>query len=130
MEPKKYDWTKQNRSLLTPDEQMEIMLEGAQELHWEVGDSTFEATNEATGWRLFIRRKEETELEFPNLKTTFTFELSILINQKVDVMDRKYTYIRTGDYNRKCDKLLEQLYRKAQQKAQTNLLGDAQVSTG
>ena len=127
---RQYDWTVTNRNMLTPDEQMEIMLEGAQELRWEVGDSTVEATNEATGWRLFIRRKEETEVEFPNLKSVVTYELSILINQKVDIMDRKYTYIRTGDYNHKCNSLLKQLYRKAQQVAQTSLLGDVQASTG
>lgn len=116
---------------LTPDEKMEIYLEGSHELRWVIEDGCFAATNPASGMKLSIRRKEHTEAEFPNLKTTYSFELTILINPDSDSMSRVYTTVHTSDYNRKCDRLLESLFHQAQKLAQTTLLtGDAQVSTG
>lgn len=115
---------------LSPDEKMEIYLEGSHELHWTIDSETgFTATNPVSGMKLIISRHEVTEVEFLSLKPTMTYRLTILVNPEA-TMGRQYTTVHTGDYNRKCDKLLESLYRQAQKLAQTKLLGDAQVSTG
>jgi hypothetical protein len=111
---------------------MEIYLEGSQELPWMIeGEGSFSATNPVSKMKLSVRRREITEVEFPNLKSTLVYELTILVNPESDSMSRMYTTVHTGDYNRKCDKLLESLHRTAQKIAQVRLLtGDAQVSTG
>lgn len=118
-------------SLLTGLEQIEIFLTGSKELPWTIADGAFTAHNYATGHQLIIRRKEQTELEFFNLRSVFSYELAVLINPKASSIERTYTYIRTGDYNRNCDKLLEELFRQAQLIAQTKLLsGDERIRQG
>lgn len=117
-----------NPGILSPSEQMEIFLEACQELPWKIEDNAFVAVNENTGWQLAVKRKE-TELVF-STRRTYLFELSILVDPSTSSLNRTYTYIHTGDYNETCDKLLEQLYRKAQQVAQTSLLGPVPISTG
>ena len=123
---------KTEHNLLSPEEEMAIFLEASADLDWSVACETgFDATNPNTGFLLSIRRKEVVEVEFPDLKTTFVYELCVLTNPQADLGARVRTNVRTGDYNRECDNLLAVLFRKAQQKAQIKLLsGDVTVSTG
>ena len=110
-------------NLLSPEEEMAIFLEASADLDWAIATETsFTATNPNTGFVLSINRKEVVEVEFPELKTTFVYQLCVLANPKANIDARVRTNIKTGDYNRECDKLLAILFRKAQHKAQIKLL--------
>ena len=120
---------------MDPNETIAIFLEGSADLDWNVDpelENGFLAINPVTGYQFSVMRIQHSDIDssFSLRSRDSTYQLQILVNPEADIVEKMRTSIATGDYNRVCDNLLKPLFRTAQQKAQSKLLGPDLVSTG
>ena len=90
---------------------LEIFIEGSMELQWLPNtENSFKAYNPVTKKRVLIARKTITDVEFPSLKNSYIYELTIAVKTE----EWEYTTIRSGDWSSKIDNLMKDLFSAAQ----------------